>query len=164
MNSVEDTNPSNQMDEGEDINDTASCEGDIETELNHLKDFNNLKQLDILRREVGYIVAHCLIPCEGWYDERFEHIDKYAHLGWAEMAKKFHNKDQYLHDTALYIMRLSYDLLEERGTKPNFNIPNYHRMIHEIQSIWNYYSQVHMCGEDDGDVMDLIEGMKFLCK
>ena len=138
-------------------------EGDIEWELQHLKNFGNAKQLDLLRREVGHIVAHGLIPPEGWYDERFEHINMYSHLGWAEMAKRFHNKDQYLHDTALYIMRLSDELLEERGTKPNFHIPTYHRMIHDIQNIWNYYSQVYMSQEDD-DMTDLIEGMMFLCK
>jgi len=155
----------NEIEEDDDMNmSDDESEGDIEWELQHLKNFNNAKQLDLLRREVGHIVAHSLIPPEGWYDERFEHINEYAHLGWAEMAKKFHNKDQYLHDTALYIMRLSDELLEERGTKPNFHIPTYHRMIHDIQNIWNYYSQVYMSGEDDEDVMDLIEGMMFLGK
>jgi hypothetical protein len=155
----------NEMEEDDDMTLSVSdSEDDIEWDLQHLKDFNNLKQLDVLRREVGHIVAHGLIPPEGWYDERFEHINEYAHLGWGEMAKKFHNKDQYLHDTALYIMRLSDELLEERGTKPNFHIPTYHRMIHEIQNIWNYYSQVYKGQETDEDMMDLIEGMMFLCK
>ena len=155
----------NEIEEDDDMNmtdDESEC--DIEWELQHLKNFNNAKQLDLLRREVGHIVAHSLIPPEGWYDERFEYINEYSRLGWAEMAKKFHDKDQYLHDTALYIMRLSDELLEERGTKPNFHIPTYHRMIHDIQNIWNYYSQVYMSGEDDEDVMDLIEGMMFLGK
>jgi hypothetical protein len=165
MSSVEYPRTSATMEEDDtDMNTSDNeLEGDIEWELQHLKNFGNAKQLDLLRREVGHIVAHGLIPPEGWYDERFEHINMYSHLGWAEMAKRFHNKDQYLHDTALYIMRLSDELLEERGTKPNFHIPTYHRMIHDIQNIWNYYSQVYMSQEDD-DMTDLIEGMMFLCK
>lgn len=144
------------------INSNIIDEGDIEYELQHLKSFNNAKQLDLLRREVGYIVAHSLIPPEGWYDDRYEYINKYSTLGWAEMANKYHNKDQYLHDTSLYIMRLLDELLEERGTKPNFHIPTYYRVIHDIQNIWNYYSQVYMTGIEDADIMDLIEGMSSL--
>lgn len=149
--------------ENGDNGDNGDNEGDIEIELRHLKDFNNLKQLDVLRREVGHITAHGLIPSEGWYDERFEYINIYSQLGWSEMAHKYHNIDQYLHETALYIMRLSDELLEERGTAPNFNIPKYHSMIHNIHNIWNYYSQIYMEGTDD-TMMDLIENMRFLCK
>ena len=78
------------------------------------------------------------------------------------MAKRFHNNDQYIHDTALYIMRLLDELIEERGTKPTFHIPTYHRVIHEIRNVWNYYSRLYMAGEEDSDVMDLIEGMMSL--
>ena len=163
MNSLQDCPQSEIEIDDEPMNDSNS-DIDIEDELLYLKNFDNEKQLKLLKREIGHIVAHGVSPSEGWYDERFEYINEYSHLGWAEMAKKFHDKDQYLHDTALYIMRLSDELLEERGTKPNFHIPTYHRMIHNIQNIWNYYSQVYMSGEDDEDVMDLIEGMMFLGK
>jgi hypothetical protein len=138
-------------------------ETDIEWELAHLKDFDNEKQLDLLRREIGHIVAHGLQPCEGWYDERFEHINLYSKLGWSQLAQKFHNNDQYLHDTAIYIMRLADELLEERGCKPNFHLGTYHRLIHSVQNVWNYYKQVYS-SEDDTDVMNLIESMSSLMK
>jgi hypothetical protein len=166
MSSVEYPRTSATMEEDDtDMNTSDNeLEGDIEWELQHLKNFGNAKQLDLLRREVGHIVAHGLIPPEGWYDERFEHINMYSHLGWAEMAKRFHNKDQYLHDTALYIMRLSDELLEERGTKPNFHLTTYYNLIMNVQNIWNYYKQVYGGNESDTDMMDLIEGMSFLFK
>lgn len=151
------------MTDSEDNSDNVS-ESDIEYEIERLKEFDNTKQLNILKREIGHIVAHGLMPCEGWYDERFTYINEYSKLGWAEMARRFHGKDQYLHDTAVYIMRLLDELLEERGSKPNFHLPTYHRVIHDIHNIWNYYSQVYMGSEEDTDVVDLIEGMKFLCK
>jgi hypothetical protein len=142
--------------------DTDMEENDIEFELQHLKQFGNEKQLDLLRREVGHIVAHGLNPCEGWYDERFEHINLYSKLDWPGLARRFHNKDKFLHDTAIYIMRLSDELLEERGTKPNFHIATYHILIHSVQSVWDYYKQVYCADEDDTDIMDLIEGIKFM--
>jgi hypothetical protein len=150
-------NPS-QMEIESDTDDNVN----IEDELKHLKEFGNEKQLDLLRREIGHIVAHGLKPCEGWYDERFEHINLYSKLDWPGLAKRFHNKDQYLHDTAIYIMRLADELLEERGSKPNFHIRTYHSMIHSVQSVWNYYKQVYCAEEEDTDIMDLIEGIKFM--
>lgn len=137
-------------------------ESDIETELEHLNEYNNEKQLDLLRREIGHIIAHGLQVPEGWYDERFEHINLYSRLGWSHLAQRFLKKDQYLHDTSIYIMRLLDELLEERGSKPNFSLGTYHSLIHNIQNVWKYYKQIY-CDEDN-DMMDLIEGMKFLCK
>lgn len=154
------------MDLEEDVNMNSSQdseESDIEWELEHLKEFGNEKQLQLLKREIGHIMVHGLMPSEGWYDERFEHIYIYSRLGWANLAKNFHKKDDYLHDTAIYIMRLSDELLEERGTKPNFHITTYYNLINSIANIWNYYKQVY-CADDDDDMMGLIEGMKSLCQ
>lgn len=159
MNSVS----NNAMAEDDDIdmnNAMAEDDSDIEWDLEHLKEFGNEKQLNVLRREIGCIVAHGLTPSEGWYDERFEHINMYSNLGWANLAKRFHNKDQYIHDTAIYIMRLSDELLEERGSKPNFNLPTYHSLIHSIKNIWGYYRQLYISGDDDDDILGLIEGIK----
>ena len=58
-------------------------------------------------------------------------------------------------------MRLSDELLEERGSKPNFHLRTYHSLIHNVYNIWNYYKQVY-CDEDD--MMDLISGMSGLMK
>ena len=142
----------------------SNDENDIEFELEHLKEYGNEKQLDLLKREIGHIVAHGLLPSEGWYDERFEHINLYANLGWSQLAQRFHKKDDYIHDTAIYIMRLADELLEERGSKPNFHLKTYHSLIHSVQNIWNYYKQIYSGGGDDTDMADLIEGMMFLCK
>lgn len=133
---------------------------DIEWALDHLKEFDNEKQLDLLRREIGHFVAHNIIPSEGWYDDRFEYIYLYSKLDWSNLAKKFHNKDQFIHDTSILIMRLTDELMEERGTKPNFHILSYYRLIHSIQQLWNYYKQVYV--DEDEDMMGLISGIKSL--
>jgi hypothetical protein len=162
----------NTMNMDEDMNDTMNdtmndnsyeSDVDIEDALTHLKDFSNEKQLSILKREIGHIMVHALVPSEGWYDERFEHINLYAHLGWSYLAQRFHRKDDYLHDTAMYIMRLADELMEDRGSKPNFHLVTYYNLIMNVQNIWNYYKQVYGSG-DDTDMMDLIESMSFLMK
>lgn len=161
---LNDLTAQNTMDMDEDMNITSyDSDVDIEDALTHLKDFSNEKQLEILKREIGHIMVHALIPSEGWYDERFEHINLYAHLGWSQLAQRFHKKDDYLHDTAIYIMRLSDELLEERGSKPNFHLTTYYNLIMNVQNIWNYYKQVYG-SSDDTDMMDLIESMSFLMK
>jgi hypothetical protein len=148
------------MDLDEDEQMSQYYESDIEEELEHLKDYDNERQLNLLRKEIDYIIGHNLEIPEGWYDERFEYINLYSQLGWSQLAQSSHNKDKYLHDTSIYIMHLSDELLEERGSKPNFNLNTYHSLIHNILNIWNYYKQTY--SDDDDDVMDLIEGMKFL--
>jgi hypothetical protein len=131
----------------------------IENELENLKEFNNEKQLDILRREISFIVAHGLFPPEGWFDERYEYIDLYSKLDWLALAKSFHNRDQYIHDTSLCIFRLLEELIEERGTKPNFHIRTYHSLIHNIQNIWQYYKQTYNMTDEDDEMMNVINGI-----
>ena len=122
----------------------------------------NAKILDQLRREIAHIITHSLTPSEGWYDERYQYIDLYTKIDWQGMMSRFYKKDQYVYDTAQYILRLLEELIDERGTKPNFNLHTYHRVIHDIQNLWYYYSQVYLGDETDESVIDLIEGMKFL--
>jgi hypothetical protein len=122
----------------------------------------NAKILDQLRHEITHIITYELTPSEGWYDERYEYIAQYSQIDWRGMMTKFHKKDQYIHDTAHYILRLLEELIDERGTKPNFNLHTYHRVIHDIQNLWYYYSQVYLGEETDEGVIDIIQGMKFL--
>ena len=136
---------------------------DIEYELENIKNFGNEKQLYLLGCEIEHICTHGLQVSEGWYDERFEYINMYSQLGWFHLAERFNDKDVYLYNTAIHTIRLLDGLLEERGSKPNFNLNNYYNMIHNIQSIWNYYKKIYGSNEDN-DILDLIEGMKFLCK
>lgn len=140
---------------------SVSSEEDIEFELAHLKEYGNEKQLDLLKREIGHIVAHGLEPSEGWYDERFEYISIYSNLGWAELAQRYHKKNDYIHNTAINIMQLSDELLELRAYKPNFNLKTYHSLINSVQNILNYYKQLYG-NTDDTDMMGLTEEMSFL--
>jgi hypothetical protein len=63
------------------------AEPTIEWELEHLQEFNNEKQLRLLRQEIAHIISHGLQVPEGWYDERFEYIYKYSQIDWLNLAK-----------------------------------------------------------------------------
>jgi hypothetical protein len=142
--------------------DTIYEETDTEVEADVIEDPGNLKKLELLRQEIAHIISLNLQPSEGWYDERYTYIDTYLKLDWQGMMSRFKNKDEYIHATAKFIISYLEELEDERGTKPNFNLHTYHKVIHDIYNLWYYYSQVYLGNETDEDVIDLIEGMKFL--
>jgi hypothetical protein len=146
----------------EDIAMKPQPEEDIEFQLQHLREYENEKQLDLLRREIGHIVVHGLQPSEGWYDERFEHINQYSKLDWTGLAQRFRGKDDFIYQLAQQTHHLLGELLEERSTKPNFHLQTYRMTLHNIHAVWNYYKQLYMGDEQDTDIMNLIEGIKFM--
>jgi hypothetical protein len=152
------------MDEDENMDEDSisinSTQSDIEWQLENLNTFNNEKQLDILKKEICHIMIHRAYPSEGWYDERYRIILEYSKLNWNELAKRFQSKDEYIHNTAHTIHIIIDELMEERGTRPNFTIRTYHQMIMSVHCLWHYYNQVYV--DNDTDITDLIEGMKFL--
>ncbi len=146
----------------DDIDMQPDEEEDIEFQLQHLREYENEKQLELLRREIGHIIVHGLQPSEGWYDERFEHINQYSKLDWTGLALRFRGKDEFIHQAAMHTHQLLGELLEERSTKPNFHLHSYRTALHNIHAIWNYYKQLYMGDEHDTDIMNLIEGIKFM--
>lgn len=144
------------------MHDDQGDQEDVEWEIAHIKEKTNLQQLELLKKEIGHIMAHSANPCEGWFDERFEFIDTYSKLDWTGLMDRFKNKDNYIYETSLYIIRLIDELVEERESCPNFNLLTYYRIINNIYNIWNYYHHAYMGNETDRDVLDLIEGISFL--
>ena len=134
----------------------------LEKELQNIKCFDNLTQLDILNREVAYIATNGIKPLDMWFDDRFEYIYLYSQLAWNDLAERFKNKDKYIYDTSMQIIQLITRLLQERSVKRQFYVPTYHTMICYIKNVWEYYNTNYIGGEADSDVVDLVEGMKFL--
>lgn len=139
-------------------------EEDTEEALTNLEEYDNLAQLTLLKKEIVHMMVHGITPHEGWFDERFKNIRQYAQINWSDLMRKFHGKDEYIHDTALKIIHMCDELVEECSTKPNFHIPTYYRLIHEISNLWQYYQSKYIGAEEDEDVIDLIEGLVHLMK
>ena len=152
------------IDDDEDVNsplsdNSSTCESDIEWDLDHIDEYDNLKQLTLLKMEINHFMIHGITPHDEWFDERYKFIDTYSKLNWSDIAKKYHNKDQYMHGAAIFIIRCLDELIEERATKPTFNMRTYYNLIHTITSIWKYFKETYLTDEEDEDVDDLIIGL-----
>ena len=133
---------------------------DIEEALDNLDSLDNHTQLIMLKKEINHYTIHGIEPAEGWYDERFRIIQTYSELNWYDLVQKFHGKDDYIHDSAILIMRMCYDLLEECSIKPNFHLKTYYRLLHTISNVWQYYQSNYLESEEhDEDINNLIEGL-----
>lgn len=156
----EDMSCKNEIADNESTN--SDVEDDIEEMLSNLSSYDNEKQLNLLRKEIGHIYVHGMTPPEGWYDERYRVVYEYSKLGWLDLARRFHGKDEFIHNTAITISRDIDELLEERSTRPNFHMLTYYNMINNIYNVWHYYKKIFVDEDNDTGMNDLIEGMKFL--
>ena len=145
----------------EDVED-SDTEDDIEYQLKHLRCYDNLKQLKLLNKEIRHIVLHGIQPEDDWYDERFVMIDIYSTLGWENLAMRFQNRDDYIYNASSYIMMFLRELIEDRSTKARFNLITYRNLLYNVKSVWDYYSREYMKGETDIDILDIIEGVRFM--
>ncbi len=137
-------------------------EEDIEYQLTHLDEYDNVTQLNLLKREISHIVFHGIEPSEGWFDERWQNIYNYSKVAWQELSDRYKNNDDYIHSTAFIITKLLEELLEDRCTHPNFPLNTYHTLIHNIHSIWHYYSANYVEPEMDDSMNALLSGIKGL--
>ena len=126
---------------------------DDEWKLQHLDQLDNEEQLNLILREINHIM---------WHNERFHYINTYASINWSDLSSRFDNKDEYINETAAHILELIGDLVEERGVKREFNLAKYYRAILNIKELWAYYKDSYMGDESDTNIVDLIEGLKFL--
>lgn len=152
------------IDDDEDMNSTLSdessiCASDIEWDLDHIDEYDNVKQLALLKMEINHFMIHGITPHDEWFDERYKFIDTYSKLNWSDIAKKYHNRDEYMHDAAIFIIHCLDELVEERATKPTFNLRTYYNVIHAINSIWKYFKETYLTDEEDEDIDDLIIGL-----
>lgn len=135
---------------------------DIEKEIQYLDEYDNERQLELLKHEIGHITIHGIQPSEGWYDERFKYINKYCNLDWSNLALNFYNKDAYIYNLSASIVDMLSNLTEERSTKPNFSLDIYNNAIHHIYYVWNYYKEIYLSLDmnEENDMIDLINGIR----
>jgi hypothetical protein len=125
----------------------------------HLEKNSNVRELEQLREEIDSIMANGISPPEAWYQKRYINIQIYSELGWSHMAQRFDRIDRYIHNTAMNIMNNIEDLLEGFHRKGHFQLRYYQHLIHDIETLWNYYKTTYIGNESDPDVGDLIVGL-----
>lgn len=146
----------------------ADSIGEIEFDTNWEVDsdeeeqVDNLADLERLYAEATEMIAKNQPPTEGWYDDRYKYIYKYSHLNWDEMASKFLNKDQYIHDLCIQTKAHIQDILDGYSGTPNFDFRLYYIILTNILTLWRYYSNKYVGEETDTDIVDLVEALTFL--
>lgn len=120
---------------------------------------DNLQHLRTLREEIQLIFLHELVPPDDWYGERADTLHVYAELDWIPYATRFYGKNDKLYQLAVQIHTDLHHVLEEWATTPQFSLVPYRRIIENIQTFWDIYSQLYVGDERDEEVIDLIEQM-----
>ena len=141
--------------------DNDDNEYDIEQELQYVSnETDKIRQLDLLQRELEHIISHNAMPSEGWFDNRIRIMQTYYEMDWLSIARRYHNKDEYIHAASIRIAHILDDLIDECTAMPNFHIPVYNNAIHELHSVLLYCKQIYKREKDDcSNVANLLSNM-----
>ena len=119
-------------------------------------------QLELLRREITYVLQHEIRVDQEWYEARTPFIYSYQTVDWGSVISRFNGKDPHMHLTASNITVLLALLEDQLSVSAYFNLHTYYKLLDEIHHIWTYYKQRYVGNETDEDVVDLIEMVGFL--
>ena len=131
-------------------------------DLDALNDLDKGEQLEILRREITYVLQNELQPTQEWFEDRTPLIYSYQTVNWASVMERFNGKDPHMHLTASNITALLGLLEDQLSVSAYFNLNTYYKLLDEIHHIWTYYRQHYVGDETDEDVIDLVEMVSFL--
>jgi len=124
---------------------------------------DNLGDLQRLYHEATDMIQNNHQPtAEEWYNNRFKYIYKYSHLNWDELIYKFERKDVKMYELCSTTKSDIQDILDGYSGTPNFDFKLYYKIITNILTLWNYYSNKYIGNETDIDIIDLAQAMSFL--
>jgi hypothetical protein len=133
----------------------------MEEKLEHLEDFDNETQLELLYHEMDHIMMHGEQPTESWYEERMNHIQAYQTIDWKALASRSYQHDSKVYQASMHIIDHLEQLEDEWSTSPTFNLCVYHRLLELIRLVWKHYSHEYcvMDRTKTVDILDLMNSM-----
>lgn len=131
-------------------------------QIQHLDEYTNAIQLEILQKEIHFILYHEFQPPVEWYDERIDKIYTYSHLNWDELCHRFNNKDYVMHNTSAKIQELIDIVINQWSGHSHFNLQIYRDAIDYIYYIWKHYESTYIGNETDSDIIELTEDITHL--
>lgn len=122
-------------------------------QLQQLEEYPNITQLEILQKEIRFIMENEYMPPLDWFDERIDKIYQYNNLNWEELHQKYINKDSYMHTTSFRIKEMLDKIINEWSGNSQFNLQIYHLAIDCVYYIWKHYetNYVKYTNEMDSD-------------
>jgi hypothetical protein len=133
----------------------------MEEKLEHLEDFDNQTQLELLYHEIQHIIMHGIRPYEDWYEDRMNHIQAYQTIDWKDLAVRSYQRDHKMYDAAINIIDHLDQLEDEWSTYPTFNLCVYQRLLEMVRSVWKYYAHEYYVTDNTKtvDILDLMNSM-----
>lgn len=122
-------------------------------QLQQLEEYPNITQLEILQKEIRFIMENEYMPPLDWFDERIDKIYQYNNLNWEELHQKYINKDSYMHTTSFRIKEMLDKIINEWSGNSQFNLQIYHLAIDCVFYIWKHY-EANYVKYANGDSMD----------
>lgn len=122
-------------------------------QLQQLEEYPNITQLEILQKEIRFIMENEYMPPLDWFDERIDKIYQYNNLNWEELHQKYINKDSYMHTTSFRIKEMLDKIINEWSGNSQFNLQIYHLAIDCVYYIWKHY-EANYVKYANGDSMD----------
>jgi hypothetical protein len=152
------------MDSSQDMDDIMQEESNLdnmEEMLEHIQEYNNETQLELLHHEIEHILIHGVQPHDSWYEERMNHIQAYQTIDWKDLAVRSYQRDDKIYEASVNIIDHLEQLEEEWGTSPTFNLCVYQRLIEMIRTVWKYYSHEYYVTDltKTVDILDLMNSM-----
>jgi len=132
-------------------------------QLQNLDEYPNITQLELLQKEIAFILEHQFEPPMDWFDQRIDKIYEYNNLNWEELHSKYANKDNYIYATSIQIKEMLNNIIHEWTGYSQFHLKTYYIVINYIYHIWKHYEANYYNDEiDEEDMEDLIVNMMHL--
>ncbi len=144
------------MDIDESQNDEYEYEP-LEEKLEHLGEYDNLTQLQLLIQEIDHLVDHAIQPPREWFETRMDHVLLYAGLNWRDLADQ--SFDSQLSDGAKRIVQCGVAIMDQWSTMPVFDLSEYYTLLHTVEETYTYFVTQYGEEKTDVDLFDVMAGL-----
>lgn len=142
-----------------DVDDEYDYES-LEEKLEHLSDYDNLTQLQLLIQEIEFMMDHGLQPDAVWFEKRIDHVIAYSALNWRDLTEQ--TFDERLAAWCRTIIQSGQKLMDDWGVGPIFDISDYYTMLHAVEEARAHFFEHYAKDDTDVDLFQVIAGMERL--
>lgn len=142
-----------------DVDDEYDYES-LEEKLEHLSDYDNLTQLQLLIQEIEFMMDHALQPSQEWFERRIDYVIAYSALNWRDLAEQ--SFDERLAIWCRTIIRSGQKLMDDWSVGPIFDLGDYYTMLHAVEEARAHFFEHYAKDDTDVDLFQVIAGMERL--
>lgn len=142
-----------------DVDDEYDYES-LEEKLEHLSDYDNLTQLQLLIQEIEFMMDHGLQPDAVWFERRIDYVIAYSALNWRDLTEQ--TFDERLAAWCRTIIQSGQKLMDDWSVGPLFDISEYYTMLHTVEETRAYFFEHYAKDDEDADLFQVMAGMERL--